>query len=55
MDNVKQIKEFLKEHILELEGYLESDDYDELEKHDIRVSIEECEYIYNEIERIEKE
>ena len=55
MDKVKQIKEFLKDYILELDGYFQDDDYDDLEKHDLRVSIEECEYIYNEIERIEKE
>lgn len=55
MDKVKQIKDFLKDHVLELDGYLESDDYDDLEKHDIKVAIEECMYIYDVIEGIEKE
>lgn len=55
MDKIKQIKDFLKDHVLELDGYLNEDNYDELEGHDIRISIEECMYIYDVIEGIEKE
>ena len=54
MNSISDIKIFLKDHILELEGYLQGDDYDEMEKHDIRIAIEECEYIYCEIERMEE-
>ena len=46
MENkVDTIKRFLEEHIVELENYINDANYDECEKHDCRVAMEECEFI----------
>lgn len=45
MDKVKQIKEFCEDSIVELRGYIESDDYDDLEKHDCWVALDTLEIV----------
>ena len=52
MDKLEQIKDFLKDRISELEGYLNEDDWDDIERHDIKVCIKEYKYTYDEVEKI---
>lgn len=52
MDKVNKIEEFCKDTIVELEKYLVDDDYNELEKHDCKVAIEQYEFILRFINRL---
>ncbi len=52
MDKVKQIKEFCENNIVELKGYIESDDYDDLEKHDCWVVLDSYQLVLEFIRKL---